>query len=513
MSETSSKTRLIAKNTAFLYFRVFFIMAVSLYTSRVILAVLGVNDFGIYCVIAGLVSILGFINGAMSTTSIRYITLAIHKEPESIQRSVFSTSMQIHLLIALIIVLFSESLGPWFIENFLNIDEERREVAFWVFQCSLLTTVISIINVPYNSAIISHEKMVAFTYISIIEALLKLTLVYLLSKLDGDKLLIYSILLLLVQLLLHLLLRGYCAFCFKCTKFIFVLNQKLFKEMVAFSGWNLIGNFAGLLSTEGINILLNMFFGPSVNGAKGIATQVQSAVNQFSSNLQLAINPQIIKNYSTGDLTQMHNLICSSSRYTFFVLYTISLPLALMTNEILEIWLISVPEYASVFVRLSLLIGLIDALTSPFMVSASATGKVRNYQLITGGIILLMVPIATTVLSFIAIPVMVYFVHLIISIVAGVSRLIVVSPLIKLQRFFFLKKVCKSVLLVVIVASPVPVLLSFYLQLDIFLNMIILTIVSIISSIVTVYSLGLDNYERSMIRSLLLTKLKMNKND
>jgi len=496
----------IAKNTLLLYFRMLLIMVVTLYTSRVVLATLGIEDYGIYNVVGGIISMFGFLNGAMSTATSRYLTFALGKGVMDEQRKVFSTSIQIHVFIALLVILLGETVGLWFLENKMVIDECRRQAAFWVFQCSVLTMAVSIISMPYNATIIAHERMSAFAYISVVEVLLKLVIVYWLTVSSFDKLIVYAILLLAVQFIVRVIYGSYCSRHFEESKFSLVWDKALFREMMSFAGWNLVGNCAGILSMQGVNILLNMFFGPAVNAARGVAVQVQSAVQQFSQNFQMALNPQITKNYAKGDRESMHRLIVRSSRFSFFLLFFLSFPIYLMTQELLELWLEEVPEYSAVFLRISLMTVTVDVIANPLMVAAAATGHVRRYQTLVGGVIMFIIPLAYVVLKLGAAPPVVFMVHLGVAAIAFIMRVCVVRSLIGLRARHYVLQVSRSVLTVVLTGVPLPLMLRYFMTPDTFSRMVLLGLVCVLSVASVVYWVGMDVNERNFVAEKVFQK-------
>ena len=324
MADTSTNNKRIAKNTLMLYVRMLFSMIVSLFTSRVVLQTLGVEDYGIFNVVGGVITMFTFINAAMVSSTQRYLNFELAKGNSQRLRSVFNTSLQIHGLIAIAIIVLGETLGLWFVLNKLVIPESRMTAALWVYQCSILACSVNIMSAPYNADIIAHEEMSAFAYISILEVSLKLLIVYLLVVSPIDKLIAYAILTLSVQLLIRFIYSHYCHKHFEESYIEFNVNKVLFKEMSGFAGWSFFGNLAAILYTQGLNMMLNIFFGPVVNAARGIAVQVQSAVQQFVSGFQTALNPQITKNYAVGDLEQMHNLMFRL--FSFAVLFISSSP-------------------------------------------------------------------------------------------------------------------------------------------------------------------------------------------
>lgn len=424
--------RRIAKNTALLYVRMLFSMGVGLFTSRVILASLGVVDYGISNVVGGVVAMFGFLNAAMTTSTQRYLTYELGRGDLLRLRTTFMTSLYIHVIIAAVVVILSETIGLWFLNNRIVIPAGREGAAAFCYQGAVISTVVSILSYPFNAAIVSHEKMGAFAYISILDVLLKLGVAYTLYVVNYDKLKVYAILTLCVQILMTSIYVFYCARHFDETRFRKLWDRMLLKEMGSFAGWNMWGNVAYILFTQGINILLNMFFGPVVNAARGVAVQVQGAIMQFSGNFQTAINPQITKTYSQNDLENMHRLIYRSSKFTFFMLLFLSLPVFLEVDVILKVWLKVVPEYSAVFLRLMLCVAIIDAVANPLMVSAAATGKVKVYQSVVGGILLAVVPISYLVLKLGGRPYSVFIVHLCICTVAFIVRLFIVRPLIRI---------------------------------------------------------------------------------
>ena len=455
MESASANNSRIAKNTIFLYFRMILLMVVSLYTSRVVLSTLGVEDYGIYNVVGGFIYMLAFLNGAMSGCTQRFITIALGKGDETKLKRVFSTCVITHGAIALLVLLLAETAGLWFVLNKLVIPAGRMAAAMVVYQCSVLSSVVMIMSFPYNADIIAHERMSAFAYISIYEAFANLGIVYLLHIGNFDKLAFYAILLLLVKVSVIMVYRIYCRRHFAESAFRWLFDGKLLKEILSFTGWNLWGGMAGTLMGQGINVLLNLFFGPAVNAARGVAVQVQSAVQMFATNFQTAINPQVMKTYAAGDLGTMHMLIFRSAKFTFMLLLCLMLPLALEIDYVLGLWLKEVPQYSNVFVCLMLCIAMVDAVSNPFMTAAAATGRVRVYQSVVGGILLTIVPVAYLVLRMGGAPYTVFFVHLSIALVAFVVRFHIIRKLISLSVCEYLRKVVLPCALVAAAAIPV----------------------------------------------------------
>lgn len=497
MTQMSNNKR-IAKNTLLLYFRMIFMMMVSLYTSRVVLVALGVEDFGIYNVVGGVITLFGFLNGAMASSTQRYVTFELGKGDTSQLQKVFQTSVNIHLLVALFILFLGETVGLWFFYEKMVIPPSRMISALWVYQFSIFTMMIMIVSVPYNVAIIAHERMSAFAYISILEVLLKLGLVYLLYLTKSDKLIVYSALLFFMQLLIRVIYGYYCSRHFDETRYQWGWDSKLFKEMLCFGGWNLWGGLATVLFSQGVNILLNLFFGPSVNAARGISVQVQGAVNQFSTNFQTAINPQITKSYASGDFIYMHSLIFRSSKFTFLLLAVISFPIFLETEMILQLWLNAVPVYTATFIRLMLCITIVDGMAGAFMVAVQSTGRVRLYQSVVGGILLAIVPISYLVLKWGANPWSVFVVHLCICISAFVVRLVIIHSIISLSLSSYVYQVLLRCLFVLLFAMPLPIALLYMLPVTLWVSLFI-CIVSVLTMLLSSFFVGLTLDEKKFV--------------
>ncbi|NLK11778.1 MAG: lipopolysaccharide biosynthesis protein [Staphylococcus equorum] len=473
-------------------------MAVSLYTSRVVLATLGVEDYGIYNVVGGIVAMFGFLNSSMAGATQRFLTFELGKGNLDRLKKVFSTSIHIHFIIALIVVLLAETIGLWFLYNKMIIPVERMDAAFWVFQFSVLSAVVLFISIPYNAVIIAHERMSAFAYISIIDVVLKLLIVYLLSLTSYDRLIFYAFLLLIVQVLIRITYGIYCKRHFIETAYRFVWDKMLFKEMANFATWQLFGNLAAVSYTQGVNILLNMFFGPAVNAARAIAVQVQSAIQQFTANFQQALNPQITKNYAINDLKRMHTLIFASARYSFFLLFFLSLPVLLETEIILSLWLKEVPEHTVNFIRIILVISMIDVMSNPLITAAGATGRIKVYQITVGGVLLLILPFSYGVLKMGGIPEFVFLVHLFFVCVAQVVRLGLIRSMISLSLRKFFKEVVVRAFMVTCLSSIIP-LLSFLLLEQTLSTFFLVCVLSVLSVSITVFFVGLLPNERQLV--------------
>lgn len=500
MSEQSGNNKQIAKNTLFLYLRMFIILGVSLYTSRVVLSVLGITDYGVYNVVGGVVSMFTFISMAMGNATARFITFALGKNDEAYLKKVFNTAILVHAGIAILILLLAETLGLWFLNNKMVIPEERMVAAQWVYQLSIVAAMASILYVPFNAEIIAHERMGAFAYISILDVILKLAIVYLLVIAPIDKLILYAVLFLCVNLIDTSIYFIYCKRHFPETKLVIVKDKSLIKEMTSFAGWSMIGNLAGIGYTQGLNILLNMFFGPAVNAARGVAVQVQSAVKGFVTNFQTAVNPQLIKSYAQEDYQRVHKLLISSSKISFYLLFCIVLPIIIEAEKILSLWLVEVPDYTVSFLRLILVITLIDTVERPINTSVNATGEIKLYQTVSCSIQLLVLPIAYVFIRFGCVPEWIFIVQFIVLVVAYISELLILVPKVKLDLKQYCKEVLLTILFVALFSSIFSVCVYTILPKS---NLSLLFNVPVTALIVWImaYTIGMNQGERELINA------------
>ena len=481
------------------------IMAVTLYTSRVVLEVLGVEDFGIYNVVGGIVVMFSFLNGSMASATQRFLSFEIGRNDWVQLKKIFSLTVNIHILIAIIIFLLAETIGLWFLNNQMNIPSERVQAARWVYQFSICSFMISVLQVPYNAAIIARERMNVYAYISIIEVFLKLLVVFLLAQIAYDKLKLYSVLLFCVSLFIAILYRIYCKWHFEECKCHFVWDRSISKTMIGYAGWNLLGHVALIMRTQGINILLNIYFGPVLNAARGIAVQVNSAILTFVTNFQTAVNPQIVKSFASNDLAEMRKLILQSSKYSFLLLFLLTLPVLLETEFLLELWLKNVPDYGILFCRLMLIATLTDVLSGTLGYGALATGRVRLYWLVLGGILLLDLPLSYVFFKSGYPPYVIFAVEIVLYIVALFVRLIFLHSMISLSIPQYIRQVLGRNGFVVLIALLVP--LFFYYHLDRgWSRFIIVASSSVFSTLMSIYYIGLNKKERILIVDLLRSR-------
>lgn len=499
MQDASSNNRRIAKNTLLLYVRMLFTMAISLYTSRVVLNTLGVTDYGIYNVVGGVIALLGFLTNSMGAASSRYITYDLGKGNMEMMKQTFGNILSIHFILAGIILFVGETIGLWFVLNKLQIPDDRYVAALWVYQFSVFTAVLSVISVPYNASIIAHERMKAFAYIGIVDAVLKLAIVYLLLVIPYDKLIVYAILFFCIQVFDRVVYGVYCTRHFEETRAKCTFNKSLFKEIFSFAVWTMNGNLAVIGYTQGINILLNLFFGPVVNAARGIAVQVQGVVQSFCNNFQMALNPQLTKSYAQGDLLHMQKLLTASSKFSFFMLILILLPLMLEAPLVLKLWLGVVPEHTVNFLRLILCSSMLLTLSNPVIVSVHATGRIKRFQVIEGTLLLSIVPIAYFLLKFFGIePEYVFCVHIIIEILTQYARINIVLPMIRMKVSDYFREVILPILKVVILSPIIPLIVYFSINQSI-VTFFVVCVVSVLSVLCVIYFVGCTKVERNFV--------------
>lgn len=502
MESNSDKNKRIAQNTILLYIRTAAIMVVSLYTSRIILNVLGVENYGIYNIVGGTISFLSIFTGSLSGAISRFITYGLGEGNHEKLKSIFSTSVSIQLGISAIIFIVAEIGGLWMLNSNLNIPDERINAAFWVLQFSIFTFITDLISVPYNACIIAHEEMKVFAYIGILEVILKLLFVFTLylTATYLDRLITYAFLLFLVSIILRIIYGIYCKKKFQECNFQFRIDKSLLKEMMGYSGWSFFGNAAYIFNTQGVNVLINIFFGVTLNAARGIVTQVEGAVMKFVENFTTAITPQITKSYAVGNKEYMFTLICRGTKFSYFLLLLFLIPIELEANTILKIWLGVVPEYSALFLRLSLIGTVMVLLGTMGLKAIFATGKIRNYQLTVTIVGCLVFP-STWILYKLGYPVYVsYIVYIFIYGLLNVIRLFYMRKLLGFPSTMYLRQVLSPIVVVTVVAVIVPEILYIYMDQS-FIRLITITIISLLTTSASIYLLGLNSGEKNMIHS------------
>lgn len=491
----------IAKNTLLLYARMLFLMFIGLFTSRVILDKLGEVDFGIYNVVGGFVTMFAVISGAMTTATQRFLSFEIGKGERGYVHSIFSTMVYIHIILAIIVLIVGEFFGLWFLNTQMNFPPERYTAANWVFQFSLFTFILNVINVPYNGALIAYERMSAFAYFSIIDALFKLLICYLIAITPYDRLIVYAALLAFIQILLIAIYFLYCKKHFPDCRVGGHFDKKYGKEVFSFVGWNLIGSFAGIAKEQGVNVVLNIFFGPAVNAARGIAYQVLGKVNGFVSNFQMAMNPQIIKNYAAGAKKEMFKLVFRGAKFSYLLLLTISLPIIIEADLLLNLWLKEVPEYTSIFLIIIIFTALLNSLSNPLIISMHASGKVRDYQIVVGGISLLTLPLVYLGFKLFALePYWAMLIAIAVEFICHIARLYMLKLSICFPMQKFLGEVTGRVMVVTVLSLSLS--LIFYHFIDIVvIRFIVVCFVSVLSTTTLGYYFCFNKEERNKIRN------------
>ena len=495
MTTIAENNKRIAKNTLLLYFRMIVLMLVTLYTSRVVLDALGESDYGIYNVVGGVVAMFSVLSNSLSGAISRFITYELGTGDKERLARIFSTSVNIQILMALAIFVLCEVCGVWFLNAKMNIPDGRMEAANIVLQCSIATFMVNLISVPYNATIIAHERMGVFAYISILEAGLKLLVAYLIYISTFDKLMVYALLILGIAILLRLIYGIYCGRHFAEAHYRFILDRPLLKEMTGFAGWNLFGSTAYMLNTQGVNMLINIFFGVATNAARAIAVQVDAAVTQFVNNFMTAINPQITKSYASGDREYLFKLVCRGTKYSFFIMYLFIVPLVLEADTILGIWLKDVPADTPVFMRLVLFSTLATLLGNPMLTAILATGKIRNYQIAVVSVGCLVFPL-TWIAYKLGCPA--YTTYVIYAIIYFSLNFIRLSFLKKLMGFpvgRFILPVFGRIGICAVLTFVLPAIVMFVLP-PTFLRLLAVCVVSLLWSVACVYYVGLEKEER-----------------
>ncbi|MFI3299344.1 MAG: lipopolysaccharide biosynthesis protein [Rikenellaceae bacterium] len=493
--ELSSNKR-IARNTLMLYIRMFVLMGVGLYTSRVVLGALGVDDFGIYNVVGGVVIFFTFINGALSSATQRFLNFEMGRGDSTAVKRVFGAALAIHCLIALVVLLLAESVGLWFLNSQLNIPEGRMAAANFIYQCSVLTTCVSIMTIPYNATVVAHERMSFFAYLSLVEGSLKLLVAFALVHYIGDRLEFYGLLMLGVSVVVLLSYYLYCRRKFATARFTIVRDRGLYVQLFSFSGWSLLGSVAVVGANQGVNMLLNIFFGVALNAAAGVANQVNSAVSGFVGNFQTAFRPSIVKLYAAGEVDKLNRLIITSTKFSFFLIYLIATPLMLNIDRVLSLWLPVVPELASGFAVLVLISSIISALSAPLWMTVQAVGRIRNYQIVMSLII-----ISTLLFSYIALEcgasaLAVFVVKTAVELVCLIARVLYTRHFIafSLRKYFY--RVALPVTLIVVCSMIIPALCYYF---DYEMGLVLSSTLFFVITIPAIFLLGLTPEERAQI--------------
>ena len=508
MQDELKNSKRIAKNTLLLYFRMLLLMVVSLYTSRVILNALGVVDYGIYNVVGGVVTMFSVLSGSLTAAITRFLTFEIGTGNRQRLNAVFSTSITIQLLIVLVVLLLAETVGLWFVNNKLVIPPDRLWAANWCYQLSMVTFCVNLVSVPYNAAIVAHERMSAFAYISIFQAVGILCIALGVAHVQYDSLLFYSAMVTLLSLLIRVIYGVYCKFHFEECVYRPQLDKPLIREMFSFAGWNFIGSSSYIVRDQGGTILTNLFFGPSLNSARAIAIKVSATVTSFVQNFMVALNPQITKSYASGDRAYMMTLIFQGARLSYYILLLLSVPIILNTHYILVLWLRLVPEYTVVFIQLILVFSLSESLSNPLVTAMLATGRIRNYQIVVGLVSFLNIPVSYVLLLFGFPPETILVVAIVLGQCCLFARLYMLRPLIGLNIRDFLQKVYLNVLLVSVAAFIVPCILNGLMG-EGLLRFVLISALSAITTLLSILYVGCSPSDRAYVYSQIRKRLPL----
>lgn len=499
MDSNTADNKRIAKNTMLLYFRMLLIMAVTLYTSRVVLNTLGVEDYGIYNVVGGLVAMFSLFSSSISVSISRHITFELGKGDEGDVNKVFSSAVNIQIFMILIIFILAETVGLWFLNTHMVFPPERSFATNCVYQLTILTFIVNLFSIPYNAAIIAYERMKTFAYVSVVEAAMKLGVAFAIAYSGYDKLVLYAVLMMTVSVMTRVMYGIYCKRNLVSCTYRRIFDKEVLKNMFSYAGWTYIGTSSALFRDQGGNILINLFFGPIINAAYGIAAQVQTAVNQFAINFTTALNPQLIKSYAAEEYDRVKFLIKIGVLGGYFLLLLIALPIFFNTPFILKFWLGKVPPETVTFVKLSIIFAMSESISNPLMKAASANGHIRNYQLLVGGIQFLNFPL--TYLFFLSgFP---SFTVLIVAIVLSqccmLARLYILRSMINLSAKSFFVECYIRIIAVTLLAMLVPWGCSLIMD-ECFLTLVLSTLLCTISSVFIIYSIGCTSKERKFIK-------------
>ncbi len=505
---TRDDNKRIAKNTLFLYLRTFVAMAIGLYTSRKILEVLGVDNFGILNVVGGIIGMIAFLNNSMSVATQRFLTYELGKGDRDSFRRVFSMCVLTHMGIAAIALLLGETIGLWFVNTHLNIPDDRMTAANVVYQISVISAVLGILQTPYNAAIVSYERMHVYAYVGLGESIAKLIIVFLLLLSDGDRLIVYSLMFFGVQTTSLIIYRVYCLRNFADCRMRMAFDKGSFKNILSFTGWNMFGTVAWILKDNGSGVLLNIFGGTAVNAARGIASTLSNASNTLVGGFQSAVNPQLTKNFAAANREATCRLLCRSSKVSYILMLIVMLPLFLECPFVLDLWLVDVPEHTVLFARIVLVESLFGTLQGPMITSLMATGNIKWYQIVVGGILLLNIPIAYLLLQnggHIAVPLLI---SLLFVIIGNMSRVIFCHHMIGLSYGEYLKSVISPIFLVTVTSSILPVIVCRSIGAG-FMQLIAVTLVSIASVGVSSWLFAFGESEREFIISAIKSRIPL----
>lgn len=510
MSDNSSNNSRIAKNTLFLYLRMILVLVVSLYTTRVVLNALGVVDYGINNVVAGFVSMFAFLNTSMSNGIQRFYNFKLGSEGEEAFTKVYNMAMLIQLLLAAIVLILLETVGLWYLNNKMVIPADRMMTARWIYQFSVISLVLVIMQIPYSAAIMAHERMNYYAYVSIIEVALKLGFAFLLPHVKSDRLFVYGCYSLGVSVLNFLLYFCYSKKNFKSIRLQKGFHKDLFRNMLSFSGWNIFGTFAYMIKGQGLNVLLNAFFGPVVNAARGISGMIGNAIQGFQSNIVISFRPQLVQSYAEGNLDRVRNMMFSLSKISFIMLFMLSMPVMIELPYILHLWLGDVvPEYTIQFTTLMLINMIVSSLNTPLTQVVHATGKMKKYQICTSVVVCLVLPFSWIILRMGGSPVIVYIISLFIVAINQVVCLIVLKMIFPYSIKEYLIKVIVPCLILSVTATAIPLIIHLLINPS-FFRLAVVALIGVIGTVYFTYIIVLNNSEKRLVKQMIV-KIKNNR--
>lgn len=505
MSSASENNKRIAKNTLLLYVRQFFVLFIGLYTVRIVLDTLGTEDYGLYNIVGGVVALFSFFNSTLAAASQRYFSYGIGIDDNEYLNKIFNMFMIIYFIVSILLLVVAETVGLWFLNNKLVIESSRLYAANWVFQCSILTFIVTTLTIPYNALIIARERMNLYAYLSILDICLKLSIVYVLQVATIDKLIVYSLLTLLVSMIVSSIYFFYCRKHYKESSFRVFWNKNLFKELFNYTSWNLFGSIAQMTRIQGVSILLNLFFGTVVNASQAIAARIASTLNNFVLNFTTAINPQITKYYAGGERQQAFLLAFRGIKISFFLLLLLSIPVIYSAPYLLSLWLKDVPEYTIIFTRLIIIDALVGCPTILLDTVAMANGKIKQYLSVIKSIELLNLPVSYIILKYGATPESVLYVSIILFIISLLLRIFLLNKIVNFPVRPFIKEVLVKLLLVSLFSFLAAYFISVFLMQNIY-GLIMMFIISFIATLGVIFTIGISGKERIYIFNYIRTK-------
>ena len=508
-TQTSDNNKRIAKNSAILYLRTIITMIIGFVSSRVILANLGIQDYGIYNVVGGITSLFIFLNSTMNVSTSRFLTFELGTGDIEKLKTIYSQAKLIHYIIAVIVLILIESVGIWLIYNKLSIPTNRINATFWILHTTTLGTILSIISTPDSALVVSHERMGFFAYVSLADSILRLAAAFAISFIASDRLIWYAILMLIVFGIDRICYWIYCKVNFKESTGKLVYSKMLFRQMLNFAGWNILGNLANMTREQGLTILINIFTNPAVNAARAVTTQISNSISTFAFNVRTAVNPQITKSYAEGNYEYMHKLIIFSSISCYYILLIIFVPLFFFADTLFKIWLVEVPKYTVEFFRLSLIGSLINSFANPLIIGIHATGNIRKFQIFEGIMLMTTLPISLVFLYLGYSPTCTYIAIVISNILVLFSDVTIILPAIRFDRKLYFKAVLLKALKIMLLAITIPCLIIFINKIyEIPFYTYILTAVSAVSTMAIVYFRGLNSNERMLLKTQIKSKIK-----